>query len=128
MFDWNDYFALAKKLKRQTILVEACLRSSISRAYYAAYNIAFKYSLSGNLRPVFGPTGSGEDHKYLSDYYKSIGRTRGNDDLLEVGNLLRGLYRRREKCDYNDTIKGNITDLTRRSILDAQKIINITTV
>lgn len=128
MFDWNDYLALAKKLEKQTILIEACLRSSISRAYYAAYHIAFKYSLSGNLKPVFRPTGGGEDHKYLSDYYKSMGTTIGNDDLLEVGNLLRGLYRRREKCDYDDTIKGNITDLTRRSILDAQRIINVTTV
>lgn len=39
--DWNSFLALAKTLAREQD--EGSLRSAISRAYYAAFNIACEY-------------------------------------------------------------------------------------
>jgi len=37
-FDWTGYLALAQELATRN--EEACLRSSVSRAYYFVYNLA----------------------------------------------------------------------------------------
>jgi hypothetical protein len=46
-FDWGRYLDYAKSLESSED--EACLRSCISRAYYAAYGIAFRKLIENNI-------------------------------------------------------------------------------
>ncbi len=65
-FNWIDYLNLAEMLHRERATLgneEACQRSAISRAYYAAYRIA------ANRAMVEGLTTSGrEQHKEVRLY------------------------------------------------------------
>src|SRR4051794_14471838 len=53
-FQWADFLRVAEELARQDS--EAARRSAVSRAYYAAYNIARK-KLPPDLTPKFGDRG-----------------------------------------------------------------------
>lgn len=49
MFDWRDYLTLAEELSKRPG-DECALRTSISRAYYAAYNEAQQYCAKNNIK------------------------------------------------------------------------------
>ena len=57
MFDWANYLVLAKELAVRTD--EASKRAAVSRAYYAAFGVAYNYVESHKLATL---TQKGEDH------------------------------------------------------------------
>ncbi len=126
MFDWYDYLKLAKKLKQQsvrTILKEAYLRSTVSRAYYALYHIALDYACSGKIQPVFKPTKKGLDHVSLAGYYRERGRGMSDYDIVKIGVELGRLYNNRKKCDYDNSV-GNIEKVATVSLGGVESALN----
>jgi len=123
MFDWSDYLKLAEKLKTQSILREACLRSSVSRAYYAIYHIALDYAVSGKITPKFKPKKGGSEHRRLAKYYRKSGTCVNNRDVVQVGLSLGRIFNKRIECDYENIIRGNVSDLVELSFLEIEKIL-----
>jgi len=102
MFDWSDYLDLAKELAGQTAsqaTEEAKLRSSVSRAYYAAFCKARNY-----LRDIEGRSipSTGDAHVFVRDEF------RYSADRLhrKIGNNLNRLRIDRNKVDYDDSVTG----------------------
>ncbi len=82
-FDWVEYLDLAEELAGYPVnpaSQEAKLRSSISRAYYAAFSKARNY-----LRDIEGLSlsGTGEDHRRVREEFKNspdrVRKKIGND-------------------------------------------------
>ena len=119
-FDWREYLELSKLLIRAGNTItgnEACLRSSISRAYYSV----FCY-----LRPLASREGltltyTGEDHLLLIEHFKNF----RDSAHKKIGKNLFRLKGNRTKADYYDSIATNITKLAIASTRIAQNTIVI---
>jgi len=116
-FDWVEYLILAEALyvNRKTFTnEEACSRSAMSRAYYAAYLIA-----SGKARQEGALIADRDQHKAVRAYFAN-----GNDkDRQRIGSWLQRLQDNRVQADYTDEIAGNIDSLTQVSLQEAKKVI-----
>lgn len=119
-FLWADYLAVARHLTGYSDAsghAEACLRSAISRAYYAALNTARNL-----LRDQWGieVPETAEIHSFIPQWFL------GDDgmDQKEIGALLDRLRDRRRKADYDDEIT-KASSLARRSLADAQLVIDL---
>ena len=101
-FDWSEYFNLANELIK-TDANEAKQRSSISRAYYAAFCLARNY-----LRDYLGYTKlSRRDfdanvHQYVAEEFNKFDPK--NKRMIEIGRDLGRLRSFRNNADYEDTI------------------------
>ena len=122
MFDWSNYLTLAELLHRRAARLaggEACLRSSISRAYYACFHSA------GNFA---------EDHKELTlshtgaDHGAVIKHFREDPDpnRRKFGDSLDRLRAWRKQADYEDNVPG-LASLVQTSLLKAQDAMRILT-
>lgn len=102
-FRWTDYLGVAKNLagyaQHWTDVTEACQRSAISRAYYAAFCEA-----RGRLIRCEGKNvpNSGESHRIVPEHFEQSGDKRKKT----VGQNLRRLLVSRCKADYDDTMAG----------------------
>lgn len=101
-FDWEDYLRLAEALLRERSrlsLEEACLRSAISRAYYAAFVRARNFATD---RDGFIPSHTGADHRRVNKHFKS------SPDRMrrQIGTNLNRIRGCRASADYED-IFGN---------------------
>lgn len=118
-FPWADYLAVARHLKDHSTASgywEGCLRSAISRAYYAALNTARNL-----LRDQWGieVPEDARIHTFVPQWFM-----REDDvDQQEIGVLLERLRDRRRKADYEDDIT-NVPSLVNRSLTDAQLVIS----
>lgn len=118
-FPWADYLAVARHLKDHCATGsywEGCLRSAISRAYYAALNTARNL-----LRDQWGIE-IPEDariHTVVPQWFMDEDEV----DQQEIGVLLERLRDRRRKADYEDDIT-NVLSLVNRSLADAQRVID----
>jgi len=117
-FNWKDYHKLAVKLKdrNKNKLQEACLRSAISRAYYALHNLLQNYAVEElGCRP-------NTEHSDLVVFYKN----QSNRKLRKIGMQLDRALKNRNRCDY-DNVMG-MTNLKRKTkeVVNnkTQKIIN----
>lgn len=115
-FDWKDYYKLAIKLKEEKELQEACLRSAISRAYYALHNLTKNYAKQELADAHFD-----KRHGELIDFYR---RKKGN--LHKIGVQLDRARIARNQCDYEDMVCMNNLKKKTRDVLDneTQKIID----
>jgi uncharacterized protein (UPF0332 family) len=88
-FDWEEYLDLAEDLlpNGPGYDAEAEMRCAISRAYYAAFNIA-RIEV-----PDFLLSETGEDHRNVREYFE--------DQPGTVGRDLRRLHKRRKEADYD---------------------------
>jgi len=97
-FDWDDYFRLAKELYDDDNSTlhdsEAENRSSISRAYYAAYNRALE-------KAPHRPTG-GSRHRQLIDIFKQSPVPTES----QIGRNLERLRDKRNDADYDTDLGG----------------------
>lgn len=93
-FDWTLYLALAEELRLATP-DESRLRSAVSRAYYAAYNVAVERAPAHGVSivPVRGFT----DHQACWMAYQT---TPGEAQVGTDGDRLKGW---RVKADYDGT-------------------------
>jgi hypothetical protein len=119
-FDWKEYLNLAKFLsgnEKVRVDREAALRSSVSRAYYAAFHHACDYAQDSH---GFAPTRTGRDHGLVRKHYFNI------PDLNGIANDLLDLHKWRNKCDYDENLS-NIVMLCENAIPKSEKIINALT-
>jgi len=97
-FDWSHYFDLAVKLRGQAGSSEhsdACLRSSISRAYYATFHKSRQY-----LEAKWGvtiPKSSSAHWVILSEL-----RSKGQHSIART---LNRMHIDRKKADYDDNVE-----------------------
>ena len=111
MFDWKDYFKLAKELAKSK--KESRLRSTVSRAYYAAFCTARNHAITLGYRTQ----GSG-DHAAVPKFYASR-----NTQFPGVGQKLGRLRRNRNNCDYNDVVLG-LSSKSQKAIMEANAILS----
>ena len=111
-FDWIKYLTLARELVARN--EEEFLRSAVSRAYYAAYNLALAYCNTNNIQ-ILHNHGSHED---LWDAF-----LRQGDLILDIvqakGDRLRI---RRTKADYHATVSG-LVSMAEQSLQDSHDIL-----
>ena len=114
-FNWIEFLNIAKKLGVNpplNINKEAAIRTSVSRAYYAAYNHSSEYA---KIKLSFKPNNSSRDHKNLQTWLEKKNR------LPEVRRL-KQLAQWRKGCDYKKDFV--ISDLLyTKSIETAEKVI-----
>ena len=116
-FNWVEYLDLAKELAYITSTIstdsetdskptisEPKLRSSISRAYYAAFCTARNYlrDILHDPRLSKARTGDINEHQYVSEEFRC--NQSKNKKMIEIGNDLSRLRQFRNKADYEDTI------------------------
>ena len=103
-FSWIEFLILARELGERNNK-ESALRSSISRAYYAAYNAAKAYCVEKNIQ-VFKVKGSHED---LWDALQ-----REDNILLRMASVKGDrLRRKRALADYEEEVDGLVPTVER---------------
>lgn len=107
-FDWTEYFRLARELAGQATIPanqEAKLRSSVSRAYYAAFCKARNYLR--DVDKISVPT-DGTVHQYVQEKFEI-----SSDPIRkQLGEDLKRLRRRRNKADYQDSVSNPANETT----------------
>ncbi|MBW4633367.1 MAG: HEPN domain-containing protein [Iphinoe sp. HA4291-MV1] len=119
MFDWLEYFHLAKKLASEAMISahqEAQLRVTIHLAYYAAFNLAKKHLQDKEEHSI--PT-TGDAHSYVSEQFLL------NPDSVHksVGRKMKRLRLFRNQADYAAFFPG-LSNFTTASITLAEEIIS----
>lgn len=116
-FDWNDFLTLAQELAAQPAdapVIEAKLRSAISRAYYASFCKARNY-LRDNQQVQIPMTG--EAHRIVWSHFKN----RRHLAQKKIGENLRRLLNDRRYADYDDIII-NLPLLANKALFRAREI------
>lgn len=118
MFRWADYLALAEQLVQQAQsggLTDACLRSAISRAYYAALLTARNW-----IRDCEGkdPPDDSKIHQFVPDSLTEA----GVEEAARVAPALSRLRRHRGVADYQDSVK-DLRKLAQLSVLEAGDVV-----
>ena len=99
-FDWSEYLNLANKLIRSGSVLsadEACQRTAISRAYYAAYCQARNLARDRGWVILTGKT---KDHAIVKNHFKNS-RQRNKK---RIGIILERLRDARNDADYEDVL------------------------
>jgi uncharacterized protein (UPF0332 family) len=112
-FPWKEYLSLAQELSRRT--EEACHRSAISRAYYAAFHAARAYVREHH--PAEHLPGGPEDHGRVWRILETSGRLGSR-----MGRLGKDLRRWRNQADYETSVAG-LPRLVERAVVDAGEIL-----
>ena len=118
-FSWVDYLIVARHLAKHSIAsgcAEGCLRSAISRAYYAALNTT--RNLLSDQWGIEVPE-TAEIHRFVPQWFMD----EKDPDQQEIGILLDRLRDRRRRADYTDEII-KASSLAARSLADAQIVID----
>lgn len=118
MFPCDGYLQLAKKLA--VVNNESCMRSAVSRAYYASLHKSIK--LAEDNGATFLCKGKPEIHSEVLNYFRYRDITKFY--LSGVERKLSRLRENRNKCDYKDNIN-NIKDVALNAIMDAEDIFNV---
>jgi len=102
-FDWQHYLVFAQRIKGSPEaffdISEAAYRAAASRAYYAAFKTALKYSMKFGYQP----TNDGNDHVRIQRYLITVKDPEARPREASV-QLVR-LYDLRRMADYEDTLK-----------------------
>ena len=88
--DPREFHRLAAQLVGGTSPAE--FRTAVSRAYYAAYNVAVQILEEMGFRVSRGPAGHGEVQNRLSNC--------GDGEVIRVGSQLATLHSKRIQADY----------------------------
>ncbi len=98
MFDWSNYLVLAKELAARSD--EASKRAAVSRAYYAAFGVAFNYV---ELNKLASLTHRGDDHAIVWNAL-SLSSDRRINSLAQDAKRLRQF---RNNADYEANYEQN---------------------
>jgi uncharacterized protein (UPF0332 family) len=113
MFDWAEYFELAKELAQRQD--EASQRSAISRAYYAAF-----CSARNRLRGQIVIPQTSEAHSMVwNQFQESPAR-----EQRQIGQLGRRLRHARTEADYDDSVP-ELPKVVENAIATAGKLLSI---
>jgi uncharacterized protein (UPF0332 family) len=119
-FDWIDYLTLADRLRSDPQSpgpVEACLRSAVSRSYYAVFKTVLNFAVS---KTAYQETEYGSDHVLLPRHLQES----DDSDLRKIGIDLDRLRLNRKHADYDDELKQDVSSLAEQSVLTAQGIMD----
>ncbi len=118
-FDWKQYLDLARHLSQPTTSDEgqreAMLRSSVSRAYYAAFCHARNYCRDW-LK--FVPTNTADDHGRLRAFLKD-GKRRG------IALKLDQLRQWRNDADYTDSLTSDLAAVANHAVTEANRVLDL---
>lgn len=119
-FDWSKYLDLAKELANSNSEEsnEAKLRSSISRAYYAAFCKARIYLRDIEKDPRLQPNRNltvDNVHRYVIEEFRS----KKEKELVQIGENLARLRRHRNNADYEDFIS-NLPSAVKQAMKQAE--------
>ena len=133
VFDWEEYLILAEELidqHKRPACVEAKVRCSLSRAYYAAYSEAFGYLVKkGSLRPTPG-------RAYHTDVIKIFGNKEAKREAehsaqrsqmcRDISSYLGDMFENRIAADYHNPLRiSNLTETTTLQLLNADEVITL---
>lgn len=120
VFDWSKYLELAKYLadnSQQISDEEACLRTSVSRAYYAAFSVTKQYIQKTDGNEFKG----GDAHLKVREHLSNS----GNLIKRKIANQLNTIHFNRKKADYDDEISRELPrSLAFKTIKFAENIIS----
>ena len=113
-FTWKDFLDCAKFLSGQGVAnpQEAALRTSTSRAYFAAYGHATRYAIY-NLK--FIPSVGVEEHSKLRIHFKK-------EKMTGIQGRLDRLRQWRNDCDYKEVVNKDLKKLAEEAIKTSQKV------
>jgi hypothetical protein len=119
-FDWGEFLSLAEQLNGESvsgppISFEAQQRSSVSRAYYAAFILARNRLRDVDRVPI---PQAGTAHLFVAQRYEYD----PDPVRAQIGVLLSRLRRARNLCDYDDAVV-DLPRLSRRSVRRATQVI-----
>jgi uncharacterized protein (UPF0332 family) len=114
-FDWCNYFLFAEEIAKKN--EEQCLRSSISRAYYAAFHVSLKTLQQNSEEVRLENQGRGIHQEVIRTL-----RYSKNSVEKKAGNRLDRLRCYRNKADY-EPIVDNLPCRVEESLTLARKII-----
>ena len=115
-FDWKTYLNLAcflENLSGANFSQEATSRSTVCRAYYAAFCHAGNYA---HKRKGYTPKFDVRDHKSLRKYFTEQGRG-------HIASYLEDLRLWQNACDY-DAVVGNLPHIIKEAFQNSQDIID----
>lgn len=92
---WDEVFYLADELSKRSS--EACFRSAINRAYYAAFHLSLSY---GQFNRIYSRVRGRDDHSEIINVMKR----QSNSVLRNVGINLDRLKAQRTEADYMENI------------------------
>jgi len=106
-FDWSEYLKLAQELAGDDVSSpseEAKLRSSVSRAYYAAFCKARNHlrSIDDHKKILSETPPKVNVHKYVRDQFKDS----TDESYKKIGGDLDRLRVFRNEADYDDLVSG----------------------
>ncbi len=120
-FDWLQFLTFAQELPRTSLpstLHEAMLRSSISRAYYAAFGLARDYLITQEGRAV--PRGT-NIHWFVTTAFE-----RSSDPSRQViGHLLHHLRSVRNAADYDRVFPRDVLGVARAALQESREVIQM---
>lgn len=107
MYDWKEYYKFARELKdSDPAPSQTILRNILSRAYYAAHNIARQKKFEIDGIPLTNRPRDVGIHKWVSDYY-----TNSDREIMElIADQLKELLARRVDADYKEWESFNLSD------------------
>jgi uncharacterized protein (UPF0332 family) len=117
-FDWRKYLDVAESLSVADLGVdrEACLRSSISRAYYAAFGSARSHARERRLRTRQSAAEHGEISVFFAKQYGDVGE--------EMAKILSRLRTNRNSADYDDACE-DAESLSKESIVYTHRVLDL---
>jgi uncharacterized protein (UPF0332 family) len=115
-FKWIQYLQLAELLDENES--EAAKRAAMSRAYYAVFCICRNFARD---KKELIPSGTADDHSLVIEHFKSS----NHPNRKLIGSLLRRMRESRNSADYNDELIGFPDLMTKSSIEQARKILQI---
>src|SRR5882724_4557879 len=108
-FDWAEYLKLAQELATRN--EEACLRSSLSRAYYYVYNLALTRAERNGFVSVLGESTHGKLWRLFSQSPEP--------ECIYLGQIALRLKEKREKADYRPVFT-RIDEEVQQVLVEAQ--------
>jgi len=111
-FSWRSYLDLAKELDNGSN--EAKQRSSISRAYYAAFCSARNHmeEKDNHKLPL-----DGSEHQYIIEYYMGYKKRRTTRNRTKIAQELKRMKRERIKADYDNILNERSLPTTVKDVL-----------
>ncbi|MDP9359964.1 MAG: hypothetical protein M3P29_00790 [Acidobacteriota bacterium] len=117
-FDWGAFLAVAEALANADIGVdrEACLRSAVSRAYYAAFGSARHRARERRLQTRQSAAEHGEISIFFARQYGDAG--------IEIAKQLSRLRANRNIADYDDHCE-DAEKLSAESLTYARQVLDL---
>ena len=118
MFDWKNFLKTAEFMHKTVDEFpdrEACYRTVVSRAYYAAFKLSVNYVSNKYNTKFFS-----NEHKEVQVFFK---KKKHDNAMTKIGSQLTRLHQDRKKADYDEDMNESAAMKAAKSLRTAQSII-----